>query len=90
MRSRGRVDIGVSSKIIVAVTQPGLYVFHGITQIEHNCGTTVPQIMKSDLSETVFLQNLLKFLRYIVRLKKFAHIIYTDKISIPGIVTIAT
>ena len=90
MCSRSRMNIGIGSKIVIAVAQPCLNVFHAIIQIKHNCSTAMSQIVIPNFAKAIFLQYLLKFLRYKIRLKKFTHTIYTNKIKIPCIVASAT
>ena len=78
----GRVDIGIGSKAVVAMPQPGLDVLHGIAKVEHNRRAAMSQIMKTNGAKAVQLQNLLKFLTDKIRLQEHSHGIHADKIVV--------
>ena len=42
------------------MSQPGLNVLQRVTQVQHDRGAAVPQIVEADAAELVFLQDLLK------------------------------
>ena len=51
----------------IAVTKPFLNLLHGNTVCEHQTGTGVPEIMKTDAPQSVGFQKLRKLLRHIIR-----------------------
>lgn len=78
----GGMDIGIGSKTVVAMPQPGLDVLHGIAKVEHNRRTAMSQIMKTNGAKPILLQNFLKFLAHEVRLQQHSHGIHADKIVV--------
>ena len=78
----GSMDIGVGGKCVITMAQPGLDIFHGIPQVEHDGSAAVPQIVEPNGTQFVLLQELLEFLTYIIRLQNRPHLIHTDKIQI--------
>ena len=82
----GSMDIGVGGKCVITMAQPGLDIFHGIPQVEHDGSAAVPQIVEPNGTQFVLLQELLEFLTYIIRLQNRPHLIHTDKIQITLII----
>lgn len=74
--------IGIGSKCVIAVPKPSLDILHGVSKIEQNRCTAMPEIVVTDRSQIVLLQQLLEFLRNEVRLQKHTHIIYTNEVHI--------
>lgn len=80
------MQISIGGKIIVAVSQPGLDVLEGVTQVQHDGSTAVAEIMKTDMAEAIVLQQLFKFLCDIIRLQQVAHSIHTEEVQIRGVI----
>ena len=89
MGLRGGVDVSVRCEVVVAVSQPGLDILHGITQVKHDGGAAVSEVMEADTTKTVLVQKLLEFLGDIVRLDKCASVVNTDEVQVAGVVVVA-
>lgn len=62
MRRRCCVQIGVRREIIIAVPEPGLNILQRIAQVQHNGGTAMTEIMETDGTQVILLQQLLELL----------------------------
>lgn len=78
----GGMDIGICSKTVIAVAQPGLDVLHGIAKVEHNRRAAMSQIMKTNGTEPILVQNPLEFVADEIGLQQHSHGIYADKIVV--------
>ena len=56
------MDIGIGSKAVIAMPQPGLNVLHGIAKVEHNRRTAVTEIMEPYIPQIPRKTNLQKLL----------------------------
>ena len=90
MGLRGGVDVSVHCEVVVAVSQPDLDILHGITQVKHDGGTAMSEVMEVDTTKTILVQKLLEFLGDIVGLDEgAAPVVNTDKIQVVGIVVVS-
>ena len=64
MNSKPRMDISVCGKIVVAVPEPGLDIFHCVAKVQHNSGAAVPQVMESDAPQSILCLILLDLFFY--------------------------
>ena len=76
------MDIGVGCKIVVAVAEPLLYIFHRIIQVQHDGGAAVPQVVEADGTQAVFCQDLLELLTDEVRLQEHPHLVHADEVQV--------
>lgn len=83
------MDVSVRCEVVVAVSQPGLDILHGITQVKHDGGAAMSEVMKADTSKTILVQKLLEFLGDIVGLDKSASVVNTDEVQVAGVVVVA-
>lgn len=84
------MDVRIGCEAIVAVSQPSLNIFHGITQVHHDRGATMSEIVEANFSEAILYKQLLKFLADEVRLEQHTDAVHTYKISVILVIGIAT
>ena len=61
-----QVGINICRGIVIAVSQPLLNIFHWHTVFQQQRGACMPQVMKTNVSQFMLLQDELKMLGYIV------------------------
>ena len=62
----------------IAMAKPFLNLFHGNAVFEHQTGTGVPEIVKTNVPHTVCFQKLRKLLRHIMGLDEITDLIDAD------------
>ena len=80
------VDIGVGCKVIVAVAEPLLDIFHRIVQLQHDGGAAVAEVVEADGAQAVFRQDLLELLADEVRLQEHPHLVHADEVQVLPVV----
>ena len=69
----------------IAVTEPLLDLFHGNAVCEHQAGARVPEIVKTNVPQSVGFQKLRKLLRHIVGLDKITGWTYKGSANAPSV-----
>ena len=68
--------------IVGAVSEPGLNVLHRNSVFQQQTGTAMSEIVKTNLSQAVLLQNQGKVLRDIIRFHGETEIVYIDVLAL--------
>ena len=60
MCAHARMNVGVGSEVVVAMTQPCLNVFERVAKVEHDRCATMPQVVKTNGAQSIFIEDIKK------------------------------